>query len=119
MAGKQIGEFSFKATSLTYCSGPNDGLAVQINCEGEALGGTVALTLTCTPSKSGSYTTLGAQYLDNGDINTSKGNGSFESIGAHRWRTQGDVVISDGRVLHTEGEMELASRSWSGKVFEK
>jgi len=27
-------------------------------------------------------------------------------------------VISDGRTLHTEGEMDLASRLWNGKVFE-
>jgi hypothetical protein len=119
MAGKPIGEFSFKIISLTFSSGPNDGVVLQVNCEGKVLGGTVALTLACTPGKSGSYTTRGAQYLENGDINTSKGSGSFESSGIHRWRIQGDVLISDGRTLHTEGEMDLASRLWSGKVFEK
>jgi hypothetical protein len=119
MAGKQIGEFSFKITSLSFSSGPNDGVVIQVNCEGQAPGGTVAVTLACTPGKSGHFTTHGAQYLENGDITTSKGSGSFESSGTHRWRIQGDVVISDGRTIHTEGEMDLASRLWSGKVFEQ
>jgi hypothetical protein len=119
MPSKQIGEFSFKIISLTFSSVPDDGVLLQVNCEGQAPGGgTVALTLACTPGKSGSYTTRGAQYLDNGDISITKGSGNFESSGTHRWRTQGNVVFSDGRRIHTEGEMDLASRSWSGKVFE-
>ena len=118
MAGKQIGEFSFKITSLTFSpEGPN-GVALQMNCEGRAPNGTVAITLACTPGKSGSFTTCSANYLDDGDITTSKGTGSFESTGTHRWRTQADIVVSNGRKLHTEGEVDLAGRSWSGKVFE-
>ena len=65
------------------------------------------------------FTTCAANYLDDGDITTSKGSGSFESTGIHHWRTQADIVVSNGRKLHTEGEVDLASRSWSGKVFEE
>jgi hypothetical protein len=36
MAGKQIGEFSFKIISLTFSSGPSDGVVLQVNCEGQA-----------------------------------------------------------------------------------
>jgi hypothetical protein len=119
MSGKQIGEFSFKITSLTFSAGPNDSVMIQVNYEGQAPGGTVAGTLACTPGKSGPYTTYGANYLDNGDILTTKGSGTFESSGINRWRTQAEVTRSDGRTLHVEGEMELAGRSWRGKVFEK
>jgi len=63
--------------------------------------------------------TYGTNYLDNGDIITTKGSGTFESSGIHRWRTQADVTRSDGGTIHTEGEMELAGRTWKGKVFEK
>jgi|SRR6516225_8113149 hypothetical protein len=120
MAGKQIGELSFKITSLTFSAGPNDSVMIQVNCEGQSLGGTVALTLACTPGKSGSYTTYGTMYLDNGDIITTKGsNGTFVSNGIHRWRTQNDITCADGIKFHTEGEMELAGRTWKGKVFEK
>jgi hypothetical protein len=119
MADKELGEFSFKITSLTFTAGPNDSVMIQVNCEGQAPGGTVALTLSCTPGKSGRYATYGTNYLDNGDIITTKGTGTFESSGIHRWRTQADVTRSDGQMIHTEGEMELAGRSWKGKVFEK
>jgi hypothetical protein len=119
MPGKQIGEFSFNITSLTFSAGPNDTVMIQVNCEGQAPGGTVALTLACTPGKSGRYTAFGANYQDNGDIITTKGMGTFESSGINRWRTQADVTRSDGSTIHTEGEMELASRTWKGKVFEK
>jgi hypothetical protein len=111
---RELGEFSFKITSLIFTAG-----IVQVNCEGQAPDGMVALTLSCTPDKSGRYTTYGTNYLNNGDIITTKGTGSFESSGIHQWRTQADVICSDGRTLHTEGEMKLASRTWNGKVFEK
>jgi hypothetical protein len=55
--------------------------------------------------------TYGTNYLDNGDIITTKGSGTFESSGIHRWRTQADVMRSDGGTIHTEGEMELAGRT--------
>ena len=118
MPGKEIGEFSFKIASLTFSSGPDDSVLLQLNYEGRALNSIIALTVTLTPGKSGSYTAYGAQYLDNGDTNTTKSSGSYEGIGTHRWRTQGDVVISDGRTIHTEREVDLANQSWSGKVFE-
>jgi hypothetical protein len=115
----EIGEFSFKITSLNFSGGPNGSVMVQVNCEGQTPGGIVALTLACMPCKSGRYTTYGTNYLDNGDIITTKGSGSFESSGLRCWRTQADVTRSDGHAIRTEGEMDLASRSWSGKVFEK
>jgi hypothetical protein len=93
-------------------------VALLMNCEGRAPHGTVAVTLACIPGRNGSFTTYAANYLDNGDT-TSKGSGSFESSRTHHWRTQADIVVANGRKLHTEGEVDLASRSWSGKVFEE
>ena len=40
------------------------------------------------------------------------------STGKHRWRTEGFMQISDGRRIASEGEMDLASRSWKGTLFE-
>jgi len=120
MPAKQIGEFSFKLTSLNFSPGPAGSVVVQVNCEGTATGfGTIAGTLATIPAKSGTFTYHGAAYPENGDILTATATGSFESSGIHRWRTRGDVVMSDGRVIGTEGEMELAGRSWNGKMFEK
>jgi hypothetical protein len=120
MAGKQIGEFSFKLTSLNFSAGPAGSVIIQVNCEGTATGfGTVAGTLATIPGKSGTFSWCGAAYLDDGGLVTSTGSGVHESVGKHRWRTRGDVVISDGRTLSAEGELTLADRSWSGKLFEK
>ena len=98
---KELGGFSFKVTSLTFSAGPNDSVMIHVNCEGKAPGGTVALTLECTPGKSGPYNTYGTNYLDNGDVLTTKGTGTFESSGKYRWRTQADVTRFDGLTLHS------------------
>jgi hypothetical protein len=43
MAGKQIGEFSFKLTSVNVSLGPASSVIIQVNCEGNATGfGTTA-----------------------------------------------------------------------------
>jgi hypothetical protein len=60
-----------------------------------------------------------AQAMGTTATSLCRGSGNFESSGHHRWRTQADIVISDGRTIPTEGEIDLASRSWIGKVFEK
>jgi hypothetical protein len=119
-SGKQLGEFSFKLTSLTFTPGPASSVLVQVNCEGPATGyGTVAGTLTAVAGKSGTFSWCAAAYLDNGDQLSGTGSGTFESSGKHRWRTRGFVDVSDGQTVATEGEMDLATRSWNGKIFEK
>jgi hypothetical protein len=57
--------------------------------------------------------------LDDGEEISGAGTGTYESNGKHRWKTQGFVRLSDGRTVTTEGEIELATRSWKGKIFEK
>ena len=52
------------------------------------------------------------------DALTGIGQGTTESTGKHRWRTEGFMQISDGRRVASEGEMDLASRSWKGTLFE-
>lgn len=69
--------------------------------------------------KTGTFSYCGAAYPDNGDINTASGTGTYESAGKHRWRTIGTLQLSDGHALVSEGEVNLATRSWNGKLFEK
>jgi hypothetical protein len=57
--------------------------------------------------------------LDNGDIITFTGQGTHESSGRHKWRTQGISPLSDGRTFNVEGEIDLAAHTWSGKFFER
>jgi hypothetical protein len=119
-SGKQSGEFSFKIASLTFTPGPANSMLVQANCEGTATGfGTLLLTGTYVVGKSGTHTWCGAAYLDNGDILTYTGQGTHESSGRHKWRTQGVSQLSDGRTTEVEGEIDLAARTWSGKFVER
>jgi hypothetical protein len=119
--GKQITEFTLKATSLTYSAEPGGSLSVQANVEGTATGfGAVLGTMTTTSAngKSGTWRWCGAAYLENGETLTGNGQGTFDSSGPHKWRTTGIQRLSDGRVTAIEGEITLATRTWSGKLYE-
>lgn len=117
--GKHLGEFSQKFTSLTLTPGPAGSIVTQGNCEGTATGfGTVLATGTFVGGKSGTFSYCATAHLDNGEQLSGTGSGAYESSGKHHWRTQGLVHISDGRTVVSEGEIDLATRSWTGKIFE-
>jgi len=117
--GKQVGEHSFKFTSLTVSPGPAGSTLIQGNCEGTATGfGTILETATFVGGKSGTFSLVFAAYLDNGDQLSGTGSGTYESSGKHHWKTQVLVQVSDGRTVIGEGEVDLATRSWNGKMFE-
>jgi hypothetical protein len=117
---KAVGEFSLKAITATYSPGPAGSVLDQVNWEGTATGfGAVFGTGTYVGGpKNGTFSWCAAAYLDNGDGLTSIGQGTYESSGKHRWRTEGFEQVSDGRRVASEGEMDLASRSWKGQLFE-
>jgi hypothetical protein len=119
-SGKQLGEFSLKAITATYTPGPAGSVLSQVNWEGTATGfGAVFGTATYVGGpKGGTFSYCAEAFLDNGNAVTGIGQGTFESTGKHRWRTEGFIQISDGRRVATEGEMDLASRSWKGKISE-
>ena len=118
--GKALGEFSLKAITATYSPGPAGGVLSQVNWEGTATGfGTVFGTATFGGGpKGGSYSLCTEAFMDNGDIMTGIGQGTFETVGKHRWRTEGFMQLSDGRRIAGDGEIDLAARSWKGKLFE-
>jgi len=118
--GKSIGEFSFKFTTMTNCPGPAGSVLNQFTWEGTATGfGAVFTTTTSVGGpKSGTFSECGTAYLDNGDGFSGIGQGTYESNGKNRWRTVDFIQISDGRRIAKEGEVDLASRSWKGKLFE-
>jgi hypothetical protein len=121
-SGKHVGEFSFKFTSLAVRPGPAGSTIIEGNYEGPVSGMRVATilgTAAFVGRKSGTYSSCSVLYLDNGEEVSNAGTGTFESNGKHRWKTQGLVHSSDGQAVATEGESDLATRSWSGKTFEK
>jgi len=119
-AGKQIGEFSFKFITFVNIPGPAGDVLRQVTWEGTASGfGTVFDTVTFGGgSKAGTFSECGTAFMDNGDFLHGIGQGTYESNGKHRWRTAGFMQISDGRRITSEGEIDLAERSWKGKLFE-
>jgi hypothetical protein len=119
-SGQGIIEFSLKVTTLTYTPGPAGSVVVQGNCEGTAAGlGATLGTATFVPAgmKNATYSWCGVSYLDNGDSMTDQAQGTIESSGRHKWRTQGIDHLSDGRTMRVEGEIDLAARSWTGKLI--
>jgi hypothetical protein len=120
--GKQLGEFSVKFTSLTLTPGPAGSTLVQGNFEGTVGGtypGTILGTSTFVGGKSGTYDQCVTIYLNNGDQASFTAAGTYESTGKHHWRTQHVFQGSDGSSGVTEGEIDLATRSWTGKYFEQ
>jgi hypothetical protein len=91
-----------------------------VNWEGTATGfGAVFGTATFVGGpKGGTFSWCSIAYLDNGDALAATGQGTFESTGKHRWSTEGFLQISDGRRVASEGEIDLASRSWKGRISE-
>jgi len=119
-SGKAIGEFSLKAITATYSPGPAGSVLNQVNWEGTATGfGAVFSTATYVGGpKGGTFSYCAEAFLDDGHAVTGIGQGTFESSGKHRWRTEGFMQLSDGRRIRAEGEMDLASRSWKGTLYE-
>ena len=120
MAGKAIGEFSLKAITATFGPGPAGGVLNQANWEGTATGfGSVFGTATFAGAgKDETYNWCGEAFMDDGSVLTGVGPGVADSTGKHRWSTKGYMDLSDGRRIATEGEIDLASRSWKGTIFE-
>jgi hypothetical protein len=117
--GKQLGDFSFKFTTFINQPGPG-GILRQVTWEGMAAGfGTVFTTVTFTGgSKAGTFSECGTAFLDNGEFLHATGQGTYESVGKHKWKTADFLQLSDGRRISSEGEIDLAERSWKGKIFE-
>lgn len=116
--GKEFGEFSFKLTSVTLTE---DGANV-LNYDGTATGfGTVLGTLTARgePDTSrGTMSWVGQGFLDNGTVIVGTAQGTYEMTGKHKWRVRGINQTSDGQNFASDGTIDLASRTYVGKLIE-
>lgn len=117
--GKEIGTFSLKVTSVSYS---DDG--ATLNCDGTADNfGTVLGSLTVSGGgdpnvTSGGLSWRGEAYLENGEVLRAAGEGAWEQLGQHKWRTRLVITVSDGQIFASDGQVDLASRSISGKNVE-
>jgi hypothetical protein len=116
--GKEIGDFSFKITSTSY----EGDAGVRIDVDGTATNfGTVlgSIAISGEPgAQSGSASWRGQGFLDNGEVVTGRGEGTWEALGQHKWRTRMIISVSDGQTLASDGQLDLASRSFTGKNLE-
>lgn len=117
--GKELGEFSAKITSSTFVEEE-----VRMNAQGPAAGfGTVAGTLTfrgdpAAVATQGRSSWRGASYMEDGKVLIGSGEGTWETVGKHKWRIRLLVSVSDGRTVLSDGEVEWATQSWQGKIYE-
>ena len=121
--GKEVASFSTKTTSMTKSVDSAGNHQFDMNMEGTVSGawsGTVLLTMIGSTSdfQSGTYTADSAAYLDDGSVVTGTGSGVFGSVGDHKWQVNGTGVLADGSRFAAEAELDLASRSYNGKIFE-
>ena len=118
-----IGEFEYTSRGLTV-SDPSDSGAgsLEVNYEGAATGyGFVASTMTFTVqepgAKGGTVSSNNVAWLDNGDSMSAVGSGVFSEAGTNTWRVRAMVIVSDGTVILSEGEVSLAERTYKGKMY--
>ena len=117
---KRIGEYSLKSVTSTLTPGPAGSVLNQVNWEGTATGfGTLfGTSVFVGGTRGGTLSWCSQSFLDNGEGLDAVGHGTYESVGKNRWSTKTLLQISDGRRIAGEGELDLASRSWKGTMFE-
>jgi hypothetical protein len=117
--GKEIGEFSLKVVATSY---PLEPGRVYVNVDGQATGyGTVLGTAIFhgePGAKSGALSWRGQGFLDNGVTLVGTGEGTWEEMGRHKWRTRMIVTTSDGKCHASDGHLDLKTRTLSGKMLE-
>lgn len=119
---KEIATFACKSTSITKSTDSGGTHTFVVNVEGTATGefaGALVGTMTLMTSnlQSGTFATDYAAYMADSVVVSGRGVGVYESLGGHRWRMHGHAILSDGRTIRTEADVDLASRSMNGKVY--
>ncbi len=118
-----IGEFEYTSRGLTVSDPSGSGAgSLEVNYEGAATGyGFVASTMTFTVqepgAKGGTISSNNVAWLDNGDSMSAVGTGVFSESGTNTWRVRAMVIVSDGTVILSEGEVSLAERTYKGKMY--
>ncbi len=119
--GKEIGSFTSTATSMTKTTDVAGNHTFVINLEGTVSGGwsgPLLLTITATTAdfKTGTVNADSAVYLQDGSVVTGLSSGVIGSKGTHSWQLNGVLLSSDGSRAAFEGVLDLATRSYNGKL---
>jgi hypothetical protein len=122
---EQIGEFSLTHAGSTYAKTPEGELANYANFSGTATGfgavfGTLKFQnpLSDMGAKSGECTWSGQAFLDDGTSLGGFGEGTWEQVGdQNKWSVTMNVQVSDGSTHRSEGEIDLATLAFTGKLY--
>lgn len=68
-------------------------------------------------AKSGTVSANDITWLENGDSMSGVSNGVFSSSGTNTWRVRAMVVVSNGTVLLSGGEIFLAEQTYKGNLY--
>ena len=121
--GDPIGEFEFTSRGLSVSDpSSNGGGSITVEYQGTATDyGVVASSMTFTVqeagAKSGTISANNVAWLENGESVSGVSKGVFDSSGTNTWRVRAMVVVSDGAVLLSEGEVSLAEQTYKGNLY--
>ncbi len=71
-----------------------------------------------TGAEFGTCSWRSASFLDDGTQLEAVGEGTWKSIGKHRFQLRFTHLISDGSTLLADGVADMATRTFTGKLFD-
>ena len=122
---ESIGEFELNHTGNAYAKNDAGVVVAYANYDGTAsefgnVMGTLAFPLPESGATSGVVSWTGQAFPPDSAWTTSSGEGTWEQIeGKHAWKVRIPALeISDGRVITSEGLVDLEARTFNGQMFD-
>jgi hypothetical protein len=119
-----IGDFELHHSGNTYAKNDAGVVVAYVNYDGNAAGfgtvmGTLAFQLPESGATSGVVSWTGQAFPPDGPWTSSSGEGTWEQVeGKHAWKVSVPALaISDGRVITSQGEVDLEARTFNGQMF--
>ena len=120
-----IGEFELTHSGNAYAKNDDGVVIAYANYDGTASDfgsvlGTLAFALPESGATSGKCSWTGQAFPPDGPWTTSSGEGTWEQIeGKHAWKvTIPALKNSEGRVIVSEGVVDLDARTFNGQMFD-
>ena len=120
-----LGNFKFDMKLNTYSKAADGTIVVEVHFEGEVDGfgvafGTLNVPLPEGSAKGGSCTWTGQAFPPDRPWVVGSGEGTWAQVeDLNRWKLIFPVLkISDGSQVRSEGEIDLAKRTYSGQIFD-
>lgn len=122
--GKEIGLFEMKSTSITLEAARGRVTSAQVNFEGDISGefactALATMTVESSDGQDGTYTICARCFMQDGEVLDAVGEGKTTSTGGQRWTVAGVAKMSNGRATAVKGEIDLARRTYTGRLFER